>query len=45
MIKFFSRSDSEAAESNPSFESVCLLRYNLILSSHLHHVLLSGLVP
>ena len=44
MLQFFSRSDSEAVESNPSFESGCLLRYTLILSSNLHHVLLSGLV-
>ena len=44
MLQFFSRSDSEAVESNPSFESRCLLRHTLILSSNLHHVLLSGLV-
>jgi hypothetical protein len=44
MLQFFSRSDSEAVESNLSFESRCLLRHTLILSSNLHHVLLSGLV-
>lgn len=44
MLQFLSRSDSEAVESNPSFESGCLLRYTLMLSSNLQQVLLSGLV-
>jgi hypothetical protein len=43
MLQFFSRSDSEAVEYNPSFENGCLLRYTWILSSNLHYVLLSGL--
>jgi len=44
MLLFFSRSDSEAVESNPFFESGCLLRYTLILSYNLQHVLVSGLI-
>ena len=45
MLKFFSISDSEAVESNPSYESGFRLRYTLRLFSHLHHVLISGLAP
>lgn len=44
MLLFFSRSDSEAVESNPFFESGCLLRHTLILSYNLQYVLLSGLI-